>query len=312
MATPFVLIAEPLAAGPLAWLAERAEVVTCPPEDPRFGGLLARADGLIVRTRTRVTPELLGAAPRLRVVGRAGVGVDHIDLLACRARGVRVVHTPGANTQAVVQFVWAEVLSALRPVAALIGPLDPPAWEAARVAQTAPLELGDLTLGIYGLGRIGSGVARVGAAFGMTILYCDLLEIEDACGAVRVGREELLARSDVLTLHVDGRPQNRGLINAGALALCKPALLLVNTARGPMVDAAALADFLRVNPGARAVVDVFDPEPLEAGCPLLELPNARLTPHIAAATGPAKERMSWVVTDVWRVLEGHDPAFAAV
>ena len=172
----------------------------------------------------------------------------------------------------------------------------------------------ELTLGILGFGRIGSAVARVGAALDMRVLYNDLIEVPapKRSGAEPVSFERLLAESDVLTVHVDYRPENRHLLNAAAFARLKPGVLFLNTSRGFVVDPAALAAFLKANPKAQAMLDVHDPsEPIRADYPLLGLPNARLTPHLASGTEKAKRNMSWVVRDVWRVLSGEAPEWEA-
>ena len=312
MPRPLVIQTEDLDPLPAAWFAERCELVRCPADDPRFTALLASAEGLIVRTYTRVDEAMLEDAPRLRVVGRAGVGVENIDVAACAARGVAVVNTPGANTRAVVEFVAAAMLDALRPRATLDRPLPRDEWNRLRKSLEAERELAGLTLGILGLGRIGSQVARLGAALNMQVLYCDLREVAPAHrhGAEAVPLDALLASADVLSVHVDARPANRGLLASPAFARMKPDALLINTSRGFVVDAGACAAFLRANPRAAAVLDVHDPEPPDSSCPLWGLPNARLTPHVAGATRHAKREMSWVVRDVWRVLNGEPPDHA--
>lgn len=303
---PLILIAEELDPECVAWLAARGEVVECSREDPRFADLLRRADALIVRTYTRVDPALLAEAPRLRVVGRAGVGLDNIDLPACRARGIEVVHTPDANTHAVVELVTAFMLDALRPRTYLDRTLPIEEWRSLRSSLIAPRQLAGLTLGILGLGRVGQGVARVARAMDMRVLYNDLLDIPpgDRQGAESVAVDELFERADVLTVHIDDRPENRGFVDARKLALLRPGFLFINTSRGFVVDSAALADRLRADPSALAFLDVHDPEPFGPDYPLIGLPNARLTPHIGAATRSAHRNMSWVVRDVWRVLSG--------
>lgn len=290
----------------IAWLAERCEVAHCASEDgPRFGELMARADGLVVRTYTRVDDALLARAPRLRVVGRAGVGLDNIDLRACAARGVEVVHTPNANTRAVAEYVTALMLDALRPRAGLRNAPDLATWKKTRDALIAQRQLSDLTLGVYGLGRIGKSMARIGAALDMRVIYHDLLEIppQQRHGASPVSRETLLREADILTIHVDGRTANHGLVNAAAVALLKPDVVLINTSRGFVVDPRALGAFLRGHPEARALLDVHEPEPFGPDYPPLGLPNATLLPHLGAATRAAHRNMSWVVKDVWGVLE---------
>lgn len=310
---PLVVQTETLDAECAAWLAERCELVRCADSETRFADLLSRAEGLVIRTYTRVDEAFLARAPRLRVVGRAGVGLDNIDIPACRARGVAVVHTPDANTRAVVELVLALMLDALRPRLFLEGALSLREWKATRDELIAPAQLADLTLGIYGMGRIGSSVARVASALGMTIVYHDLLDIppERRSGARPVSREELLRESDILTVHVDERPSNRGLLGAEAFSMCKTGVVFINAARGFIVDARALAQFLVANPGAQALLDVHEPEPFPPDYPLLGLRNAWLSPHIAAATATAHRNMSWVVRDVWRVLSGEAPEFPA-
>ncbi len=311
---PLVIQTETLDASCAAWLGERADLVRRADTEAGFDELLGRAAALVIRTYTKVNQALLDRAPALKVVGRAGVGLDNIDIPACRARGVEVVHTPDANTRAVVELVTAFMLDALRPRLFLDGPLERREWKSTRDELIAPRQLSDLTLGVYGMGRIGRSVARVGAALDMRVLYHDLLEIPPArrAGADPVSRDALLRESDVLTVHVDERASNRNLLSAEAFALCKPEVVFINAARGFIVDAGALAGFLRATPTAQALLDVHEPEPFGADYPLLSLDNAWLSPHIAAATATAHRNMSWVVRDVWRVLSGEKPEFPAV
>lgn len=303
---PTVLITESLTAGPLAWLGERATVVLAGPGTPEFEAALAIADGLVVRTYTQVDASMLAAMPRLRVVGRAGVGLDNIDAEACAARGVAVVNTPDANTDAVVEFVIASMLDATRPRGYLDRALDPAAWNELRADLVAPRQLAGTTLGVWGMGRIGSRVAAAGAALRMRVIYHDLAEVPAGSrhGAEAVSMTRLLAESDFLTVHVDGRPSNRGLIGHDAFAAMKEDVVFINTSRGFVVDSQACADFMRARPEAQALLDVHEPEPIPVEYPLLMMPNVYLTPHIASATQRAKDAMSWVVRDVWGVLAG--------
>lgn len=310
MSKPLVVQTEDLDAEPAAWLAERCELVVCPSTEPRFWELLGRAAGLVVRTYTRVDRAMLALAPQLKVVGRAGVALENIDVPACRERGVRVVHTPGANTRAVVEFVTALMLDALRPRLFLEAAVQAERWHELRRIYVGKRQLDELTLGIYGFGRIGSAVARVGAALDMRVIYNDLLEIPESrrAGAEPVSPGRLLAESDILSVHVDYRPENRHLLNAAAFEVMKPDALFINTSRGFVVDPAALRAHLLANPSARAMVDVHDPdEPVTPAYPLLGVPGARITPHLASGTQKAKRNMSWVVRDVWRVLSGETP-----
>ncbi len=313
-ARPIVVQTEDIHAAASAWLAERCEVVRCAPGDTAaLLALLANADALLVRTYTRVDVPLLAHAPRLRCVARAGVGIDNIDVNACAARGVRVVHTPDANSDAVAEFVVALLVDALRPRAYLSRAVPISEWSSLRAACVAPRQLAGLTLGVWGLGRVGSRAARAGAGLGMRVIYHDLEDKPPASrhGAQPVSRDELLAGADALSIHVDARPANRHLLAHDALARLKPDAVIINTSRGMVVDHDALAAFLRARPGAMALLDVHDPEPIEPDNPLLGLGNARLSPHLAAATRQAHEAMSWVVLDLWRVLRGEAPAHPA-
>jgi phosphoglycerate dehydrogenase-like enzyme len=314
ISNPVALITEELDPQPAAWLAERCEVVRCAHDDPALADELLRAHALIVRTYTLVNAGLLAQAPRLRVVARAGVGLDNIDLEACRKKGVRVVSTPGANTRAVVEYVLAMLLDATRPRLFLDRVLPMAEWKKLRGELEAPRQLADMTLGIVGLGRIGRQVARVAASLEMRVIYHDLIEIpiDERFGAEPVSREELLASSDAITVHVDGRSGNRGLIDADWFGRMRSDVVLINTSRGMVVQPEACAAFLRAHSGATALLDVHEPEPLETGSVLLGVPNAHLSPHIAGGTRAAKLGMSWVVRDVWRVLNGEQAEHAAV
>lgn len=298
---PVVIVTEPLTAEPLAWLGERAEVIHASSGTPEFREHAAAASGLVVRTYTQVDTELLNAMPSLRVVGRAGVGLDNIDLDACELRGIAVEHTPDANTDAVVEFVAACMLDAIRPRGYLDRALDQQAWNELRADLVAPRQLAGSTLGVLGFGRIGSRVAGLGAAFNMRVVYHDLLNIPDSArkNAVPCSLDTLCEESDVLSVHVDGRAQNAGLVGADEFKRMKEDVILINTSRGFVVEASACADFMRARPQSQAMLDVHDPEPIPVEHPLLMMGNVCLTPHIASATQRAKDAMSWVVRRVW-------------
>lgn len=313
MDRPLVIDTEDLAATPREWLAERADVRSVGVDDPGFPVLLAQADALVIRTYTQIDAALLDAAPNLKVIGRAGVGLDNLDLPACAARDVTVCYTPEANAGTVTELVFGLLLDVLRPRPKLTQAIDADTWVRRRSELMGTRELGGLAVGVWGFGRVGRRVARVGRAFGMRVRYHDLLDIpaDRREGAEPADRDALLAQSDVVTLHVDGRDSNRGLVGVAELAALRKDAILVNAARGFIVDPAALAAWLRTHPDAHAICDVHDPEPLPVKHPLLGVPNALLVPHLGAATRPAKDRMGWVVEDVWRVLEGEAPRWPA-
>ncbi len=325
-APPLIIITEQIPDEPARWIAERAQVVCAAPGEPAFESAIGNAAALVLRTYTRVDTTLLDRAPNLRAIARAGVGLDNIDLPACAARNIKVFNTPDANSAAVAEYVFALILGRLRPIAQtplnpskskdtrgggfqppcttpiITTPLNLPTWEAARSAATAPRELNELTLGILGLGRIGTRVARIAAAFDMRVLYTDILEINAPPGCTRTDLTTLLTEADILTIHIDGRPENRNFIGKDQLAHLKPNALLINTSRGFIINEPALTTYLKANPAAHALLDVHAAEPVTEGNELLPLPNATLYPHAAAATIAAKTRMGWVVADLWNHL----------
>ncbi len=310
---PRILITETLATRPLQWLEARAVLVQCASDDADFPEHLRNADALIVRTYTTVDQSLLDRAPRLRIIGRAGVGLDNVDLEVCRVRKIPVVYTPDANTQAVVEYVFTLLLDHLRPHPSLAGPVDDATWRTLRAEHVGRHELRERTLGILGFGRIGSRVARVARAIGMNVRYNDLQRKPDAdrVGAPFVELEELFSDSHIVTLHIDGRASNRSFVNDRLIGRMRPDAVLINTSRGMVVDHAALASFLNGHPEASALLDVHAPEPVVPENPLLTCPNATLFPHLASRTEAALENMSWVVRDVMAGLNGEPLQFPA-
>jgi D-3-phosphoglycerate dehydrogenase len=249
---------------------------------------LAGADALIVRSATQVTGALLDAAPRLRVVGRAGTGVDNVDLPAASARGVLVINAAGANSVSVAEHAMGLVLALARGVAAADASMKRGAWEKKRFTG---IEVRGKRLGIIGFGRIGREVAARARAFEMDVIAHDPFITQraaDAAAIPLVDLDELLARADFVTLHVPALPETRHLLNAGRLAACRKGVRIVNTARGELVDEAALADAITSGHVAGAALDVFETEP-PADRRLIDLPQVIATPHIAASTVEAQE-----------------------
>lgn len=315
MHPPTVVIAEPIDPAPANWLAQHARVINADSDDrPALLRHLTHARALVVRTYTIVDHDLLDHAPQLRVVARAGAGLDNIDLDACARRGIAVVHTPAANTTAVVEYVIQMMLTALRPIATFNAAMPDAAWHTLREESITPTSCVGTRLGIIGLGRIGSRVAKVAGALGMEVFYHDIAPIDpqQRYGATPIPLDELIASCPVITIHADGRAGNRHLLNARLFSLMRPDALLINAARGFLMDPHAAAAFAHANPHARLILDVHDPEPVSPDSPLLGLPNVTLTPHIAAGTQDAKQRMSWVVRDVMRVLGDQPPHHRAI
>ncbi|MEX1134505.1 MAG: hydroxyacid dehydrogenase [Acidimicrobiia bacterium] len=254
-----------------------------------FQAALAEADGLVVRSATRVTRELLAKGPRLKVVGRAGVGVDNIDLPAATERGIAVLNSPAGNTVAAAELTMALILSVVRRVAEADRSMRAGKWERSRLRG---LQLKDRTLGLVGAGRIGSEVAGRCRAFGMKILaYDPYLTAERAndIGLALTGLDEVLTHGDIISLHVPLTDETFHLIDEGALSRMKPGAFVVNVSRGGVIDEEALGRALIGGRLAGAALDVFEFEPLPPDSPLLNLPNVVLTPHLGASTVEAQE-----------------------
>ena len=306
---PIVIQTENLPQECTDWLAERCDLHICPANSLRFRELLPEVEGLAIRTYTTVHREMIETAPNLRVVGRAGAGVDNIDLRACKEHGVVVVHTPEANSESVVGFVLTTMLSGLRSLQYVTTALSQKEWDALRDASVTSKEFSETTLGIIGFGRIGSRLGKAASALGFHVLFHDLLQIHETHGCEQVELETLLAASDVISVHVDGRQENKHLCDVSMFERVNPRVLFINSSRGFVVEAYALADFLSHHEEARAILDVHNPEPVTNEYPLLHVPNAKLFPHIACKTKSATMNMGWVVKDIDAVLRGEQPTF---
>jgi (S)-sulfolactate dehydrogenase len=259
---------------------------------------LRDADALIVRNRTQVDTALLSAAPKLRVVGRLGVGLDNLDVDACATRGIAVIPATGANAQAVAEYVIAAAMLLLR--GAYFATADVAAGRWPRAALSGGRELAGRTLGLIGFGGIGRLTGRLARVLGMQTIASDPqlptsspAWTEDATRARTL--DELLREADVVSLHVPLAAATRNLMNAQRLATMKPDALLINTSRGGVVDEAALAHALREGRLGGAALDVFEREPLPAASPLTGCPRLLLTPHIAGVTRDSNERVSSLI-----------------
>lgn len=302
-----VVVTEGLEEIPFAWLKGQVHVIESSWKNPQqLRQDLALADGLIVRTYTQVNDALLSAAPGLRVVGRAGVGLENIDQSACGRRGVAVISTPGANMHAVCEYVFNLIFHLGRPLVHVPDPIPAEAFHAYR-KKIRGLELHGKTMGILGMGRIGRAVGRVAFAFGMKVIYNDLVDVAAHVDfpAQSVTKPELYAQSDILTVHVSHVEGNRNLIAAPALDLMRPTAYLINTSRGEVIDSAALAAALKNDRLAGAALDVHEPEPPPADYPLWGVKNLILAPHLAARTQGAMDAMSWVARDVVELLKSN-------
>ena len=296
-----IVISESMDAPAVALLAREFDVDYRPAlvDDPAaLRKALADADAWIVRNRTQVRGEPLAAAARLRIVGRLGVGLDNIDLEACKARNIRVFPAIGANAESVAEYVVAVAMVLLRGAYFSTAAVAAGRWPRAMLSQGH--EIAGKTLGLVGFGSIGQVTAAKAKALGLRVVAFDPgVPAEDPAwvrhGVERVELDSLLAASDVVSLHVPLVEATRGLLGAGRLARMKKGSVLVNTARGGIVDEAALAKALHEGHLGGAALDVFDNEPLAAGGPLAEAPNLILTPHIAGVTAESNERVSGIV-----------------
>ncbi len=267
---------------------------------------IAEADAVIVRSSTTITREALARADRLKVIGRAGVGVDNIDVEAATERGVAVLNAPSGNTISAAELTFALLLSLARKVPAADRSVKEGAWD--RKAYTG-IELYGKTLGLVGAGRIGGEVAKRARAFGMDVVAYDpylTLDRAEALDVEAATLEEVLARADVITLHVPLTPATEGLLDDAALARTRPGVYIVNASRGGVVDEAALARALESGHVAGAALDVYAAEPLAPESPLRAFPNIVLTPHLGAATTEAQQNVAVEICEAVRdaLLEG--------
>ena len=249
---------------------------------------LGDADALMVRSATKVTAEIIAGAPKLRAIARAGTGVDNVNVEAASARGIVVMNAPGANSISVAELAMAQLLSLARKLPAADASMKQGKWDKKSFLGE---EVRGKVLGLAGLGRIGQEVARRAQAFEMTVIAHDpfiAAQVADGLGIELVSLDELCARADYLSLHMPATPQTRHTFNAERLAKCKKGLKLINTARGELIDEAALAEAITAGHLAGAALDVFTAEPTTDHT-LQQLPQVVASPHIAASTREGQE-----------------------
>lgn len=311
-----VLLFEPIHEKGLSHLRENgAEVVQAPgftPEDIK--GCVGEVDGIIARAQGFIDGPVMDAAPRLKVVGRHGIGLDNIDVPAATERGIHVVNTPLAPVEAVAEYVAMGMVAVSRKTVAADGATRKGDW-GFRNRVHGPELLGK-TLGIVGFGRIGRRIAEIcGPGFGMRVLYSDVFAVppeeEARLKATRVDLADLIAQSDFLTLNVPLTDGTRHLIGQAEFERMKPTAYLVNCARGPVVDESALVKALESGAIAGAVIDVYEQEPVDPENPLLKLDNVLLSPHCSGHTNESAQNLSMVAADIIRVLRGRKPEYPA-
>ncbi|HEX3455997.1 MAG TPA: phosphoglycerate dehydrogenase [Gaiellaceae bacterium] len=289
-----VLVREPIAEAGIQLLREHFEVDVDRESD--LGEIVGNYDGIVIRSATKLTADLIERADRLKVIGRAGVGVDNIDVAAATRRGIVVANAPESTVVSAAEHTIGLLLALSRNIPQAYAALKDGRWERARYAG---IELSGKTLGIVGFGRIGQQVARRALAMGMVILAFDPVVSRERFRELGVERAEtlhdLLGAVDFLTLHAPLTEETHDLISAETIAAMRDGVRIVNAARGELVDESALVDALRSGKVAAAAIDVFSEEPYTG--PLLELDNVVATPHLAASTEEAQDRAGEIVAE---------------
>jgi D-3-phosphoglycerate dehydrogenase / 2-oxoglutarate reductase len=306
-----ILISQKIDAAGLALFGDDYEVVA--PEgftQEGFDALAADADAIVLRTNVRVSSQVIGGARNLKVISRTGAGVDNIDLEAARKRGVTVCNLPALNTVPVAEHAVSLLLSAAKRLPLLDRGVRSGTWAATRNLN-APIELRDKTLGVVGLGAIGSEVARIcHLGLGMRILAYDPYAPPHSFEGYEATDDlmQIAEEGDAVTLHVPGMPSTNGMIDRRFIWAMKPGAILINCARGSVVDEAALIEALQAGTIAGAALDAFQTEPLPAGHPFMSMENVILTPHAAALTQETAARAAVeACSQVKDLLEGRTP-----
>jgi len=307
-----VLLYEDMREEGKAVLKEKAELsFTERLDENSLADKVREIDGIIIRANGKVSRRLMEAAPKLKVIGRHGVGVENIDIEAATEKGIWVVNTPDANDISVAEHFFGLALMLSKMLKKADIALREGRWEARY--QYIGNELHEKTLGILGFGRIGKAVGRIGSkGFNMNVLYYDAVryeEMEKEIGAVKADLEEVISRSDFISINLPMLPVTKGLIGEREFGMMRPTAYIINLARGPIWDEKALFKILKEGKIAGAASDVFDVEPASKENPLLQLENFIGTPHSAAHTEEALRRMSLVAEDILRVLEGKEPVY---
>jgi glyoxylate reductase len=301
----------------LALLREVAEVHVWEgpegaPRDLLLRELVPAAGGLFLPPTDKLDREAMDGAPHLKVISGFGVGYDYVDVPEATRRGIMVCNTPGTLTETTADQAWALLLAAARNTAQGDRFVRSRAWHKYEPALLLGADVHGATLGVVGLGAIGTAVARRAAGFDMRVLYTGRSrrpEAEAATGATYRPLDDLLRESDFVSLNCALTPETRGLIGARELALMKPTAILVNTARGAVVDQRALAEALQRGQIAGAGIDVYEQEPVDPDDPLLACENAVLVPHLGSATHPTRARMARVAAEnIVAGLQGRRPA----
>ncbi len=315
---PRVFVTRAIAPEAIAKLRKHAIVEVWPRDTPppyaQLKGRAREVDALLTMVTDRIDAALIAAAPELRVISNLAVGLDNIDIAAATAAGIAVGHTPGVLTDATADLAFALLMAAARRIAEGDREVRAGKWRTWGPAVLLGRDVFGATLGIIGWGKIGRAMARRGRGFNMRVLYTSRAarENEPVLGGTQVSMTRLLKESDFVSLHVPLTPQTRHLISTKELALMKPGAILINTARGAVVDQRALYRSLKDGHLGGAGLDVTEPEPIARKDPLRKLPNVVITPHIGSATDTTRNKMADIATEnILAVLNGGLPRFCA-
>jgi glyoxylate reductase len=312
---PLVTVTRIIPEAGLSLLRERTEVrlweEELPPTPEQLAQLLEGAQGALTLLTDIINGEVLDREPQLKVISNFAVGYDNVDVEAATARGVAVCNTPGVLTETTADATWALLMAAARRTVESVDYVRAGKWVTWGPTLLLGRDVHGATLGIVGFGRIGKEVARRARGFNMRVLAYDTYQDEAAAAELGVEfrpLDELLREADFVTIHVSLTPDTKHLIGARELELMKPEAILVNAARGPVVDTDALVKALRDNVIWAAALDVTDPEPLPADHPLVSMPNATVVPHTASATIASRNNMaSLAARNLLAVLAGDRP-----
>lgn len=307
-AKPRVLLTNPIHPAAQPVLEQHCDVVLAPDSSvATLTRLIVDADALVVRSQ--LPPTLFDNAPKLRAIVRHGVGLDMIPVEAATARGIPVANLPGSNTQAVVEYCLAAMLHLRRRLARTDAGLRTAGWAAARPLADRGIELGGSTCGIVGVGAIGSRLAGIAGALGMRVLGLTRRPDSLPEGVAPADKQKLFSEADVVVLCCPLNEQTRGLVDAAMLATMKPDAIVINVARGPVIDTPALLAALHEGRLGGAALDVHDRQPLAGDEPVFDAPNLLLTPHVAGITDTSMRAMSeGSVATVLALLRGERPA----
>jgi glyoxylate reductase len=301
---PEIFITRAIHAKAIERLRDSAHVEVWPEEGPPPHTVLlekaAQLDGIITLLTDPVDAGFIQNASRLKVISQMAVGFDNIDISAATARGIPVGHTPGVLTETTADFAWALLMAAARRVPEAERQVRAGIWKPWGPNILTGPDIFGATIGIVGFGRIGQAVARRARGFDMRILYNDPKrhpELEKELGVQYADLDQLLKEADFVTLHTYLSPETENIIDRAALAKMKSSAILINTARGAVVDSEALVEALKSGQIYAAALDVFDPEPIPTDSPLLEMDNVIITPHIASGSIQTRARMAEIAVD---------------